>query len=357
MKKLLILLPLVLVAAACDDFGLPGNKDSQGELRWVLDRDILTKAGEEIPDTNDFILTVRDASGTVLYEGNYGDSPEVMKTDPGSYTVSIVSIPFTSPAFARPQYGDEQVVVVPAGKSVTVKLRCTLQNAGIRLKIASDFLTSFPDGVLYVSQGSVKLKYQYSEKRIAYVKPGEVNVLLYNFGQFETLLTRSVQAKEILSIQLSAPSKEAARSSISVQLDTGKVWISDSFVIGGGGGSGSSSGDPGGAISVGDVPSHVGQSDVWVYGYIVGGDLTSAGNTVKTSGVSKNTHIALADRSSVTSKSSCLAVELPKGKVRDALNLVDHPDLVGCRVYVKGTLVESYFSTNGMKGTNDFVLK
>jgi hypothetical protein len=50
-------------------------------------------------------------------------------------------------------------------------------------------------------------------------------------------------------------------------------------------------------------------------------------------------------------------VELPKGKVRDALNLVDHPNLIGKRVYVKGDLVAGYFGTRGLKNTNDYVLK
>ena len=39
------------------------------------------------------------------------------------------------------------------------------------------------------------------------------------------------------------------------------------------------------------------------------------------------------------------------------MNLVDHPDLIGQRVYVKGNLVDKYFGTTGLKGTNDYVLK
>ena len=94
-----------------------------------------------------------------------------------------------------------------------------------------------------------------------------------------------------------------------------------------------------------------------MFGYIVGGDLSTAGTTVKTSKVTKATHLAIATRSTVTAKSSCVAVELPKGKIRDALNLVDHPDLIGTRVYLKGSLVTSYFGTTGLKGTSEYVLK
>ena len=94
-----------------------------------------------------------------------------------------------------------------------------------------------------------------------------------------------------------------------------------------------------------------------MFGYIVGGDLSTAGTTVKTSKLTKNTHLAIAARASVTAKASCVSVELPKGKVRDALNLVDHPDLIGSRVYLKGNLVTSYFGTTGLKGTSEYVLK
>ena len=111
------------------------------------------------------------------------------------------------------------------------------------------------------------------------------------------------------------------------------------------------------ALSVPDAKSHAGEQDVWVYGYIVGGDLSSNGKQVKTKDISKPTHLAIATRSSISDKASCVAVELPSGKVRDALNLVSHPDLIGQRVYVKGNLVESYFGTTGLKGTNDYVLK
>ena len=112
------------------------------------------------------------------------------------------------------------------------------------------------------------------------------------------------------------------------------------------------------ACSVADALSRIGEKDVWVYGYIVGGDLTtSSSGNVKTSGITKATHLAIADRSSITDKTKCLAVELPAGKVRDALNLVSHPDLIGTRVYVKGDVVEKYFGTTGLKGTSDYVMK
>ena len=373
------LLPLAAALSACDDFGFR-SLSGQGELRWIIESEgPATRASAEIPDTNDFILRVSSAEGKVLYEGPYGESPESLLVDAGSYTVGIRSIEFTAPGFSRPLYGDEQVVVVKGGAVVTVRLNCTLQNAGVRLQVAPDFLTSYPDGVLYLKSGDTRLMYSYTEKRIAYFQPGPVSLLLYNEGKDETLLSRTLDARTILTLSISAPhgGGSAMSSSISVAVDTAKVWNTESYVIGGGessgsgsgsgNGSGSGSGSGGeddpphseidGAYSVSQAPSHVGEKDIWVFGYIVGGDLSTAGANVKTSKLTKNTHLAIATRSTITAKASCVAVELPKGKVRDALNLVDHPDLIGTRVYLKGNLVTSYFGTTGLKGTSEYVLK
>lgn len=353
-----IILPLATgLFISCEDFGAPFRDKTPGELRWTIETGSLTKAASDIPDTNDFILTVKNTAGKVLYHGSYGDSPTSLEVEPGSYLVSAMSTEFTAPAFARPLYGDEQVVVVSGGQKVTVKLDCTLLNCGVTLKISPDFLTSHPDGVLFLKQGTTRLMHAYSEKRIAYFFPGEITLLLYEHGADNTLLTRRLAARDVLSIKISAPSMNQASGSINVAVDTSKNWITDYYTIGGDNGGGSSGDDTSSAISVGDAHSHIGEEDVWIYGYIVGGDLTANGKSVKTSGITKPSHLAIAARSSVTEKASCVAVELPSGKVRDALNLVDHPDLIGTRVFVKGNIVESYFGTTGLKGTSDYARK
>ena len=363
MKNIKLLLALFLPLAtglfhSCEDFANVFRDNTPGELSWVIETEMLTKAGD-IPDTNDFILTVKNAQGKILYSGSYGDSPATMEVEPGSYTVSAKSLDFTAPAFARPMYGDEQVVVVSGGQKVTVRLDCVLLNCGVTLKMSPDFLTSHPDGVMFLKQGTTRLMHAYTEQRIAYFFPGDVSIILYEHGADNLLLTRRLNAKDILSIKISAPSMSQASGSISVAVDTTKNWMQEQYTIGGsnGSGNGNSGDDTSNAISVGDAHAHVGEEDVWVYGYIVGGDLTANGKSVKTSEITKPSHLAIAARSSVTDKASCVAVELPSGSVRDALNLVDHPDLIGTRVYLKGNLVEAYFGTTGLKGTSDYVRK
>lgn len=354
MRKLHLLAMLLPVAglAACDDFGRLSPDEQAGRLYWEMDEGSFTRASTELPDTNDFLLTIRDAGGQLLYDGSYGDSPAHMPVTPGSYTLTLRSLAFNSPAFSRPQYGDEQVVVVPAGQHVTARLVCTLQNAGVRLRIAPDFLTSYPDGVLYVKQGSTRLMYSYTEKRIVYVMPGSASVILYSGGKDQTLLTRELAAREILTVGISAPASGQSGSSLQVAVDTSKTWLSEQYVIGGDNSQGENSDKT--VYNVSQAASHVGEKDVWLYGYVVGGDLSSAGASVKTSGITKATHLALAARSSVTEKASCVAVELPSGRIRENLNLVDHPELIGKRVYLRGDLVDAYFGTVGLKSTDDY---
>lgn len=352
---------------ACDDFRL-GGTDEPARLEWTFDKDteLLTRAGAEIPDTNDFILTVSDGDGTVLYKGPYGSSPDQLAVGAGSYNLDIVSADFTAPAFARPQYGDSQVIVVRSGERVRASLRCTLRNAGIRLRIGSEFLTSYPRGVLYLKSAEGKLMHSFSEKRIAYFKPGPVSLILSDGGQDRQLLTRNLAAQEVLTLHISAPGSGAVDAGgLTIAVDTTKTWKDESFTIGGG--DDAQSGNPGGsdpgaeiskALSVSQARSSAGESDVWVYGYIVGGDLTATGSKMNTGPTfTKNTHLALATRSSITEKSACLSVELKSGPLRDALNLVDHPDLVGTRIYLKGDIVEAYFGIPGIKNVSEFVMK
>lgn len=362
MKRLSILqsLPAVVALAltGCGDFL---GEAARGELRWSFDADLpaLTKAASEIPDTNDFVLEVLDARGKVLYSGSYGGSPESLLVGAGSYTVTVKSIEFTEPAFARPQYGDTQVVVVSAGETAHARLTCRMLNAGLRLRISSGFMTAYPQGILFVKSADKRLLYSQGEKRIAYFPPGPVSLLLREGADERTLFTRTLAAQEVLSVGISVPGAAARTGGgISVAVDTTRSWRSEEYVVDGGGSSTSGGSAPSDALGVAAAKAAAPAEDVWVYGYIVGGDLSVSGSTVKTGApFSKDSHLAIAVRSSVTAKISCIAVELKAGTVREALNLVDHPDLVGSRVYLCGDLVESYFGTVGLKNVTDYELK
>lgn len=350
-----------IIMTSCDMLG-PGQGGTavsgEGQLRiaFGFSPGETTRVSPEVPDTSDFILTVSNASGDIVYDGKYGDSPESIMVRAGSYTVSVVSENFTKPAFSRPQYGDCQCVVVPSGGVADVRLTCSQVNSGIRLDISPDFLDSCPDGVLSLKSDAGRLMYGYSEKRIAYFLPGNVSLVLSSAGRDEVLMTRCLQPRQILvlgvNVSPSCSEGEEVKENITVSLDTSRVWISDGFVIGGDNGKGDGVSD---AFTVAQAMASVGEEDVWVNGYVVGGDLTSASASFEPP-FSSRTCLLLGPRSSVSDRKSCISVQLPAGEVRDALNLVDNPEIMGRKISVKGDIVASYYGLVGLKNCSDYNL-
>ena len=327
-----------------------------GELRISFSdvSEMATRASLEIPDTSDFILTVSDPNGNIIYDGAYGASPESIMVEAGSYDVFVRSCDFTKPAFSMPQFGDQQCVVVPSGGVANVQLTCRQMNSGVRLDIDKSFLLGCPNGVLFLKSSQGKLMYSYSEKRVAYFSPGSVSLMLSSSGVDKILLTRTLQANDMLVVNVSASvSNSTAKESIKVAVDTSRTWMSEDYVIGG-----SSSSGAGGAkiLTVNQAIASVGEEDVWVNGYIVGGDLTSSSASFSKPFSSK-TNILLGSRSSTSSKDACLSVQLSSGFVREELNLVDHPELLGRKVSLRGDIVEAYYGIPGIKNITDYELQ
>lgn len=340
-----------------------GKDEGFGELRlsFLDSGDVVhTRALESVPDTSDFQLSVKDSKGNSIYYGKYGDCPESISVKSGSYEVRVVSKEFSTPAFASPQFGDEQCVIVPSGGNIDVRLLCRQMNSGVKLKVDSGFLEAYPGGVLFLKSVSGKLMYGYSEKRVAYFPPGSVSLILDDSGREQVLLTRTLMAQEnlVLKVSAAATQPDAAPSGgkssrISVAIDTSRFWMSEEYVIGGETSKGSSSEN---ALTVSQALSAVGEKGVWVSGYIVGGDLTSTSASFDVPFKSR-TNMILGPRSTSSSRASCLSVQLPSGGLRDDLNLVDNPDLHGRKVCLKGDIVESYFGMTGIKNISGHVLK
>lgn len=348
---------ILLALAGCEMLGT--RHEGEGELRiaFAEEHGELTRAVTEIPDTADFIISVKDSKGKVIYEGLYGDCPEKIPVASGSYVVRAVSSEFSEPEFDAPQYGDEQCVVVPDGGVVDVRLLCSQINSGVRLRVDRNFLTECPDGVLFLKSAQGKLMYGYSEKRIAYFLPGKVSLVLSSGGKDEVLMSRTLLAQEILSLGVSVASSGSASGSqtkgrITVAIDTTRNWISDNYVIGGQNNKGTDSSE---AMTVSQAMDAVGSKDVWVCGYIVGGDLTSSSASFDEP-FSSRTNILLGPKSSTIDKEACLSVQLPAGDLRDALNLVDNPRLLKTKVYLKGDIVDAYYGIPGVKNISEYRL-
>ena len=255
---------------------------------------------EEMPDTNDFILEIVSGN-TVIYKGLYGQSPEKVAVPAGNCTVSVRSEEeFDGPAFASPLYGDDRCVVVPAGGVLDVSLVCTQLNSGIVLKTDPDFLTAYPEGVLFVRGEDGQLMYGYSEKRVAYFLPGNISVVLKDAGKENVLMTRMLGPREILTVRIGVATSVSgtAEDGMTIQLDTTRIWSDEEYVIGGETGKGNSAEN---AMSVSQAKTSIGKDDVWVTGYIVGGDLSSSSTGISFSPpFGSATNLAIASRGSVS---------------------------------------------------------
>ena len=349
------MLTSVLVMAC--EFADPSTSSSdKGELRIAFSdvSAIATRAASsDIPDTSDFILTVSDPYGNVIYDGTYGASPESIMVEAGSYDIYVRSCDFTKPAFSMPQFGDEQCIVVPSGGVANVHLTCRQMNSGVRLDIDESFLTGCPDGVLFLKSSDGKLMYSYTERRVAYFNPGAVSLMLSQSGADKVLMTRNLQSNDMLVVNVSASeSSSVLKESIKVAVDTSRVWITEDYVIGETAGASEGSSN---ILTVAQAQSSAGQDDVWVSGYIVGGDLTSSSASFSKP-FNSMTNILLGPRSSTTSRSACLSVQLSAGTFRNELNLVTNPDLLGRKVCLRGDIVESYFGITGIKNISDYEL-
>lgn len=104
-------------------------------------------------------------------------------------------------------------------------------------------------------------------------------------------------------------------------------------------------------------------SGVWVKGYIVGWANTSESPytvnastaTFNASNVTLETNILVAATPDVTDYTKCLAVQLPAGDVRSALNLKANPGNLGQAVSLKGDVMK-YSGVPGLRNTSAYKL-
>jgi len=315
---------------------------------------MLSKVSEGIlPDTNDFILTVVSTEDEkVIFNDSYGNKPEKMALSEGSYEFSVISDTFEKPSFANPQYGDFQQVIVKAQEKVDVNFNCAQINAGLRFEFTEDFKKTYPMSTIVIESETYELEYGFNERRIAYFKPSKVIIYLKENNEKHFVTYRSLKAAEVLTLKFNASVDDFDKNrGVSITLDTSRHWMSENIIIGGDSQNDGKSKES--AYNVSEATYQCGDEDVWVKGYIVGGDLsTSKINFYKP--FSSSTHLAISDNYPESMRMNCMVVELKSGKIRDALNLVNNYDNLGKLVYLKGDIVSSYFDLPGIKSVSEY---
>ncbi len=361
MKQLLkgaVLLSLsAALMTACEDRAMGDAYISFGmssaynhyEMKRLDDYFKASGTGINLPDTNDFILSVKDATGASIYYGNYGDKPNPMNVIAGTYILSVYSEEFKEPQFSTPQIGDQRTVVVGNGENIAVSFGCTQLNSGMRLIFEKSFRDKFFSGTISINSQNYSLAYPYTENRIAYFNPGRLDVIHTDGAKITPIVSRELAPADIYTLKLAASTE--APGGFSIKVDTTRNWIEEDFTLG----SGNDGSSPERALHIADLPMYMEATDVWVVGYIVGGDVSTS--KVNFDGpFTKESHIAIAESTDVSSREECAAVELPSSsEARETLNLVDHKENIGKKVYFKGNIV-SYYGHPGIKKVKDFQL-
>ncbi len=320
----------------------------EGTITVSFNNNPASKAKIEVPDTENFTLSITDAKGKSIYCGRFADSPEKLSVPAGSYTVSAYSEEFEVPAFDSPQFGDTQVVVVTPNENVNVLLDCKQINAGLRLLIDESFKLTFPDATVSLGSKEGLLAFGYDERRTAFFKPGEVVVSVVEDEVFsQELFSRNLREGEILSVKLSS-SQVPSPSGIIIQVDTARIYLEEEFRFGS-----DNAEDIDGTYDVLTAREKTGNKDVWVRGYIVGCASGSSSYQFEPP-FTKDSNILIGLRSNSREKEYLLAVELRAGALREELNLMTNEKLLGMPVYIKGDLVAAYYGIPGLKNTTEY---
>ena len=315
-----------------------------------------TKAGAyPMPDTNQFILQIKNASGEYVYNGFYGSKPSMITVPAGSYSLCLFSREFPAPAWETPVYGDAVDIVATSGETVSVAFLCKQVNSGVRVKMTPRYIAKYP-GNLTISQDNGYLDYTSSEQRFGFFDAGNATFsAVASDGSKQQLFSKQLSEGQMLTLTLDASSMDAG-GTITVQLDTTATYLSQTIIVDQYQQSEGDGSEWNSAYSIADAAAHP-EETVWVWGYIVGGDLTSTGINYEAP-FSKNSNLAIAASPSCRTREECMSVELASGSdIRETVNLVDHPDKLGAKIYIQGTVKESYFGLPGLKSVKAFRLE
>lgn len=345
MRSLFSIFAALVLICACDAF----TQSRTGTLRIYF----LPEASKsQSLDPDNFLLTVTDSKGVIAFDGLFRECPEQIELPEGKCTIFARSQDFDGPRFDAPQFGDKQDVVIQAGVSNKVLLSCIQTNCAIKLNPDWSFLSEYPYGELFFKASDGELLYAYNETRYAYFNPGQVMLYLRDGSSESLLFSRNMASQQMLTLKLSATSGVSAEggTKFSITVDTTRNYISDNVVVGGAGS------EKDNALSVSEARERIGGKDLWVCGYVIGGDLTSSKFSTEAP-FKSNTNLVIASRTSTQDREFCMSVQLAKGDIRDALNLVDHPDNLGRKVWLKGNIVEKYYGLPGLQDISEYDIR
>ncbi len=307
-------------------------------------------------DSNLFILNLSSSEGDIIYSGTYGGRPDPLLLHEGSYLLEIHSINFEVPTFDAPCYSHKLSFIVEGGDNLKLPLLLTLSNSALRLKFSNQFKERFNSYSLIVEDRVGSVGYPYNEERFLYLNSGLLFLKMEGPSDSFLLGSRILNSGEVLTLSLHSSvggdvtPGDGSSLYTEIEVDTTKVWLNEELTIGERrDGTASEL-----AIRVEELPYFIGHKEVWVEGYVVG--VLTTGSLLYEPPFSVATNIAIASDPNVEERSLTAGIALTSGSVRESLNLVDNPEILGKKIKIKGNVVESYYSLIGVNTIKEFII-
>lgn len=349
MRRMIYL--VAILAAGCQGLTITGESTARLRLR-ITGEDPQSKGViKTLPDTNKMYLFIKGEAGDTVYNGLYGERPAELKVEAGNYTVNIYSHLQTLPEFDKPCWSDTKTITLSAGSVTSLAMVCRQSNGAMRLGFSQEFKNKYSAYTPEITDALGTVQYQFSEERFLYLKPGNIYVRLAPLatGQQVPLFSKLIVAKDMLTINLRLLPGDSASFGGGILIDSSSNWKTDSLFIGGNDGSTKEK-----ALTLERIREYSGLK-VWLTGYIVGGDVSD--DTLRFAApFTKETYLAVAATSTERSRNKCYAVSLPLGAIRDSCSLVKFPANVGRKIWIKGTVKESYYGSPGVDPVTEIIM-
>jgi len=341
---------LLLVASACES--LNWSEEGKGALSIRMQKESAVMVKADVPFV-DYLVGIANGSGTII-SGLYSAIPDPVLLDPGAYTVTALSEQMGAPAFEKPIYGSTVDVDVVAGVKNTLQMLCTQINAGLRIVYDPDFKTRYQTYSVEVTGADGVLTYAKEELRTGYFAPGALQIVLSVDGEDPVQVSKNVIARDMLVLTV-LPGQTGPETTGSIELllsaDTSRVWRREEWKPGAPSNDGAM---PETAYTVAEAQQLTSANNVWICGYIVGGDVTSSVFNAAPP-FTVNTHLAIADSPLELLRANVMAVELPTSPAylrADFGMPANGAELLGRRAWFRGN-IDAYFGYPGLRATKE----
>ena len=341
----------LLAVSSCET--LSWNEEGKGALSIRMHRESAVVVKAEVPFV-DYLIEIKDGGGSTVVSNKYSLIPDPVELEPGTYTVSALSEQMGVPAFEKPVYGSSVDVSIVAAVKNTLQMVCTQVNAGLRIVYNPEFSAQYTSYNVKVTGFDGTLTYQKDEQRTGYFAPGTLEIVLSADGETPVQIAKNVVARDMLVLTV-FPSTQATGTSglieLQLSVDTSRVWRREEWKPGTPANDGLTMAT---AYTVAEAQALGSASNVWVYGYIVGGDASNS--SFKTAPpFTAASNLLIADSPVEERRASCMAIELPTSpaSLRATFSMVANgSSLLGRRSWFRGN-VENYFGYPGVRATKE----